>query len=108
MRGGILILYAVLMTTNVATPGAFLRDAAYHLVAVIVLWVGVTRIVRFNTMGYFLLSAMIALVPAAVDLLQQPNAYFHANGYIVIAFALATLAWPAIYWRRGSTSAQPS
>ncbi|MBZ5661740.1 MAG: CPBP family intramembrane metalloprotease [Acidobacteriia bacterium] len=108
MRSGILVLYAVLMSSNVATPGAFFREAAYRLVAVAVLWMGVTRIVRFNTMGYFLLSAMIALVPGAVDLLQQPNSYFHANGYIVVAFAIATLAWPAICWRRGSTSAQPS
>ena len=62
------------------------------------LWFGVTHIVRFNVMGYFLLAAMMALVPGAIDLLEQPNPYFHANGYAVIAFALAMLAWPLIYW----------
>jgi membrane protease YdiL (CAAX protease family) len=101
MRVGLLVLYAVVITSNVATPGAFLRDAAYHLIAASVLWAGVTRIVRFNAMGYFLACAMIALVPAALDLLQQPNSYFHANGYIVVTIALAILAWPAIHWRRG-------
>ena len=53
-------------------------------------------------MGYFLLSAMVALVPGAVNLLQQPNTYFHANGYVAIGFALAILAWPLIYWRRSA------
>src|SRR5258708_2973893 len=33
MRAAIMILYAALMATNVATPGAFFRDAAFHLTA---------------------------------------------------------------------------
>jgi membrane protease YdiL (CAAX protease family) len=102
MRAGILVCYAALVATNVATPGGYLREAAFHLVAAGVVWVGVTQIVRFNGMGYFLLSAVVALVPGAVDLLQQPNTYFHVNGYIVVAFALAILAWPVICWGRGA------
>jgi hypothetical protein len=104
MRAGILICYAALVATNVATPGGYLREAAFHLVAAGVLWVGVTQIARFNVMGYFLLSAMIALVRGAVDLLQQPNTYFHVNGYIVVAFALAILAWPVICWKRSEAA----
>jgi membrane protease YdiL (CAAX protease family) len=102
MRAGLVSLVAVLMATNVATPGAFLRDAVFHLVAIVALWLGVTHIVRFNVMGYFLLAAMIVLVPGAIELLEQPNAYFRANGYAVIAFAVALLAWPLVYWRRGA------
>jgi uncharacterized membrane protein len=71
-------------------------------VAMAVLWVGVTQIVRFNVMGYFLLGAMITLVPGAVDLLKQPNAYFHANGAIVVAFGMAILVWPLINWIRSA------
>jgi hypothetical protein len=93
------------MATNVATPGAFLRDAAFHLVAIIAIWFGVTRIVRFNVMGYFLLAAMVALVPGAIEMLDQPNPYFHANGYAVVAFTVAMLAWPLIYWRRNASAA---
>jgi membrane protease YdiL (CAAX protease family) len=100
MRATLMLLYAVLMATNVATPGAFFRDAAFHLVAVAALWYGVTHLARFNVLGYFLLAAMIVLVPAAIDLLQQPNPYFHANGYAVIAIALAILAWPLLQWQR--------
>ncbi|MBZ5699146.1 MAG: CPBP family intramembrane metalloprotease [Acidobacteriia bacterium] len=102
MRAGLSVFVAVLMATNVATPGAFLRDAAFHLLTIAVLWLGVTRVVRFNVMGYFLLASMIVLAPGAIELLKQPNAYFRANGYAVAAFALVLLAWPLLLWRRGT------
>ena len=102
MRAGLAVVVAVLLATNVATPGAFLRDAAFHLLTIAVLWLGVTRVVRFNVMGYFLLAAMIVLAPGAIELLKQPNAYFHANGYAIAAFALGLLAWPLLLWRRGT------
>jgi hypothetical protein len=94
MRAALMLLYAALMATNVATPSAFFRDAAFHLLEVAAVWYGVTRIARFNALGYFLLAAMLVLFPAAIDLLEQPNSYFHANGYAVVAIALAFLAWP--------------
>jgi hypothetical protein len=102
MRAVLLVFVAVLMTTNVASPTAFFRDALVHLVTVFVLWYGVTRLVRFNVLGYFLLAAMLSLVPSAIELLQQPNSYFHANGYAVVAFAIAILAWPLLRWRSTS------
>ena len=99
MRAALMVLYAVLMATNVATPGAFFREAAFHLVAVAALWYGVTRIVRFNVLGYFLLAAVIALVPAAIELLEQPNPYLHANGFAVAGIAVAIVAWPLLRWQ---------
>jgi hypothetical protein len=103
MRAGLLILYAVLMATNVATPGAFLREAAFYLGVIVAIWFGVTHIVRFNVMGYFLLAAVVAMVPSAIELIDQPNPYFHANAYSVLACMLAMLAWPLIYWRRSGS-----
>jgi hypothetical protein len=102
MQAGLAVVVAVLMATNVATPGALFRDAAFYLLAIVVLWLGVTRVARFNMVGYFLFAAMMALVPGAIELLKQPNAYFHANGYAVAAFALALLAWPVLSWLRGT------
>jgi membrane protease YdiL (CAAX protease family) len=100
MRGALMIFYAAVMATNVATPGAFFREAAFQLVIVASLWYGVTHIARFNVLGYFLLAAMISLVPGAVELLEQPNAYLRVNGYAVLAFALAILVWPLMRWQR--------
>jgi hypothetical protein len=104
MRAALAVLIATLLATNVATPGAFFRDAAFRLLMIAVVWLGVTRVVRFNLMGYFLLSAMTVLVPAVVELLQQPNSYFHANGYALVAFAFALLIWPLLEWRRRGAS----
>jgi hypothetical protein len=103
MRAGLMVLYAVLMTTNVATPGAFFREAAFHLVAVSAVWYGVAHIARFNVLGYFLLAAMIVLIPSAIELLEQPNPSLHANGFAVIAIALAIVSWPLVRWQRGNS-----
>jgi hypothetical protein len=104
MRAGLLILYAVLMTTNVATPGAFFRVAVFNLAVVAVVWFGVTQFVRFNMTAYFLLAATVVLVPSATALIEQPNPFFHANGYAVLAFTLAMFAWPLICWRRSTAA----
>ena len=103
MRAALLVLYALLMATNVATTGAFFREAAFHLVAVAAVWYGVTHIARFNVLGYFLLAATSTLVPAAIELLEQPNPSLHDNGYAVLAIALAILAWPLMLWQRAGS-----
>ena len=46
---------------------------------------------------------MLVLVPSAIELLEQPNPYLHANGYAVLAFALAILAWPLMRWQRAES-----
>jgi hypothetical protein len=51
-------------------------------------------------LGYFLLAAVTALLPSAIEFIQQPNSYFHANGYAIVLFIFALLAWPLIYWQR--------
>jgi hypothetical protein len=66
------------------------------------------RILRFNLLGYFLVAAMTELIPEAIDFIAQPNAYFHANAYAVIAFAAALVAWPLVSWVRGTIPARAS
>jgi hypothetical protein len=106
MRAGMVILVAVLFATNTATPGTFLQEAAFHVAVLAAVWLSVNHIVQFNVLGYFLFAAMTALIAGAVELLAQPNAYFRANGYAVIAFAVALLAWPLASWFRSTTSAR--
>ncbi|MGH9680671.1 MAG: hypothetical protein ACRD4Y_12035, partial [Candidatus Acidiferrales bacterium] len=101
MRVGLLVLYAVLMVTNVATAGGFLREGALQLVTITALSLGVVFLARFNVMAYFLLVAVTLAVPRASGLFSQPNAYFRMNGAIVIAFAAALLVWPVVLWWRG-------
>jgi len=67
-------------------------------------WWGVTRVVRFNLLAYFLLGVTMALSSAAVQLLRQPNPFLRTNGYAVVAALLALLAWPVAGWARSSAS----
>jgi len=106
MQAGMVVLVAVLLATNAATPATFLQEAAFHIAIFTALWLGVKHIVQFNVLGYFLLAAMTTLIPDAIELLAQPNASFRANGYAVIAPALALLAWPLISWLRNTTPAR--
>jgi membrane protein implicated in regulation of membrane protease activity len=59
-------------------------------------WYGITRLARFNVLGYFLIAAMVAIASPSVELLRQPNPYFRANGFAVVAAALVVLAWPLV------------
>jgi len=56
-------------------------------------------------MGYFLLIMLLALAEGGTQLLQQPNPFFRSNGYAVVAFAVALLAWPVVAWRRAAGQA---
>ncbi len=78
----------------------FLAEAI--LLAVIVF--GVSRVIRFNVLGCLLIVVCLTFLSAAVQLLSQPDAYFHTNGYAVILAMLVLLAWPLSVWRmRAST-----
>jgi membrane protease YdiL (CAAX protease family) len=105
-RAAFVILVALLMATNAATLGTFLREAAFHVAVFAIAWLAVKHVLRFNVLGYFLLAAMTVLIPEAIDLITQPNAYFRGNAYAVIVFAAALVAWPLVSWRRNTTSAR--
>ena len=105
-RAALVILVAMLTATNAATLGTFLREAAFNAVVFAAAWFGVKHILRFNVLGYLLLAAMTELIPDAIELLTQPNRYFHGNGYAVIAFAAAIVAWTLVPWTRSTTSAR--
>ncbi len=61
LRGALVVALAVLMSSGYASPGSFARAAGFTLLTLAVIWFGVTRLARFNLMGYFLLLMMLAL-----------------------------------------------
>jgi membrane protease YdiL (CAAX protease family) len=105
LRGALAVAVAVLMASGYASMGSFARAAGLTLLTLAVIWLGVTQLARFNLMGYFLLIMLLALAEGGGQLLQQPNPFFRANGYAVVAFAVALLAWPVVAWRRAAGQA---
>jgi hypothetical protein len=59
-------------------------------------------VVRFNPLAYFLLAALPGLAMAAAELLQQPNTFFRANGWLAAAAAVVLVAWPLVAMRTAS------
>jgi hypothetical protein len=89
-------------TWDWGSPADFAEGVLLHLIILGVVWWGVTRLVRFNLLAYFLLAVVIKLSGAAVQLLRQPNEFFRANGFVVLVALLVLLAWPLVAWRRSA------
>jgi hypothetical protein len=102
MQVAILGLVAILLTPQSGSVGEVVQSALVSFVQFGVIWWGARRIVRFNLLGYFLAAMLLALAPAAADLLRQPNPLFHANGWLVVAAGVVLLLWPLVEWKRGT------
>ena len=89
---------------NWGSPADFAKQFLSEAMILAVLVVGVTRLVRFNMLGYFLVAASTALLAAGSKLVAQPDAFYKANGYAVFFVLIALLAWPLIA-ARGRTAA---
>ncbi|MDP9338541.1 MAG: hypothetical protein M3P45_06700, partial [Acidobacteriota bacterium] len=84
---------------NWGSPADFAKQFLSEAVILGLLVLGVTRVVRFNMLGYFLIAAATALLTGASKLMAQPNAFYKANGYVVFFLLIALLAWPVVSWR---------
>jgi len=85
------------------TVGSFARSAVLELILLSVLWWGVSKLVRFNLLGYFLLLATMTAAQSAAELLAQPNSFLRANGAVVCVAGVLLLAWPLLAWRRAAS-----
>jgi hypothetical protein len=101
------VLFVAAALTYVSDPGSasdFARQFLIGGVVVLAAWIGVTRIVRFNLLGYFLVFACPALLGAGVEFYQQPYASLRRAGVIVFAALAVLLLWPLIASRRTSVT----
>jgi hypothetical protein len=71
--------------------------AAAILLAVYVF--GVRNVIRFNLLGCFLIAVLTSILGGALEPLAQPNEFYRANGYALVACILLVLAWPLMAWR---------
>jgi hypothetical protein len=95
-----------LVGSDWTSPVDFERQLLVRAVVLAVLVFGVRRIMRFNLLGCFLVVVGTSLLSGALPLLRQPEAFYRANGYLVLLALVLLLAWPLVSWRmRASTTA---
>jgi len=82
----------------------FSKQFLEQFILLSVLVMGVKRIMRFNILGCFLIVAGTSLFAAAAGLLAQPNAFYRANGYVVLSALVLLFAWPIVAWRMQSSN----
>jgi hypothetical protein len=95
-----------LVGSNWGSPGDFAKQFLAGAVLLAVLVFGVTRVVRFNLLGYFLIAAGTTVVAGASKLISQPDAFYQVNGYAILLMLMVLLAWPLLAWRTRSTAEQ--
>jgi hypothetical protein len=96
------ILLAALATFSVSrwgSAGDFVQTAAFGFLELAVIWYGARYLVRFNLLGYFLLTMLLVLSPAIGELIQQPNAYYRANSAVLIGAVAFLLILALAGWR---------
>ncbi len=114
LQAGALLVVAVLMAPRAGSRGDFVQSVVIGAVELAIIWWGAQRILRFNFLGYVLVTLLISFASAAADLLRQPNALFRANGWAVIAAGLVLLLGTAVLWDRArrrdmrGTAGEPS
>jgi hypothetical protein len=96
----LLFLSAALATVGTAwgTPGDFAKQFLAGALVLGLLVFGITRVVRFNMLGLFLVVAATSLLAAAAKLVSQPDAFYRGNGYAVLFMLAGLLAWPLTAW----------
>jgi membrane protease YdiL (CAAX protease family) len=84
------------------SPADFAKQFLARLILLGVVVFGVRYVMRFNLLGCFLVIAGTSLVSGASELLAQPHAFYHANGYAVLLALILLFAWPLAAWRFSS------
>jgi membrane protease YdiL (CAAX protease family) len=95
---------ALAMIAGWGSGADFLRQFAIYSATIAFWWWGISKVVRFNLMGYFLLITVTSLAGGALSLLQQPNPYLRSNGIAALAALALLLLWPLAAWRRAASA----
>jgi membrane protease YdiL (CAAX protease family) len=97
----LLFLSAALATVGTAwgAPTDFAKQLLAGALLLGLLVFGITRVVRFNMLGYFLVVAGTSLLAAAAKLVSQPDPLYRVNGYAVLLMLAGMLSWPLWTWR---------
>jgi membrane protease YdiL (CAAX protease family) len=102
LRLALFIALAASLVSDWGSSADFLKQFLESALILGVIVFGFRRVVRFNLLGCFLAVTSVAILGGAVELVTQSNAFYHTQGYLVLAALVLLLAWPLVSWRMGS------
>jgi len=97
----LLLLFGALSVTpgNWGSSADLAKQFLTQLILLSVIVFGVRYVLRFNILACFLVVAGTSLLGAATELLTQPDSFYRANGFVVLAVLIVLFAWPLAVWR---------
>jgi membrane protease YdiL (CAAX protease family) len=98
VRALLFVLASLAMASGWGSPADFLKQWIARTVFLAVVVAGISRLVRMNLLGYFLVLAVPTLLSGAEELLSQPNAFYRHQGTATVGVLLALLGWPLAAW----------
>jgi hypothetical protein len=104
VRALLFVVGSLAMVSGWGSPADFAKQWLASAIFLAVVVFGVMRVVRFNLLGYFLVLVVSALLSGAVELLSQPNGFYHTQGVACLMVLAAILAWPVVSWMRAGRS----
>jgi membrane protease YdiL (CAAX protease family) len=102
LRAVRLILFFAVTLGFIATWGSspdFLKHFFQNLLLMAFVVMGISRFVRVNLAGLFLIVICTGLLGGAAPLLAETDHYYQTQGYLVIAATVLLLALPVVQWR---------
>jgi membrane protease YdiL (CAAX protease family) len=98
IRGLLFALGSLAMVGSWGSPEDFVRQWIARAVYLAVVVFGVTKVARLNLLGYFLVLAIPGPLLGGVELLSQPNAFYHQQGAVCLGALAVLLIWPLAGW----------
>jgi hypothetical protein len=100
---GLLLFFATaaFLVSSWGTPGDFFKQFLCNAMLLGFVVLGMHHVSRFNLLGCFLVIAAVDLAAGAAELLSQPDAFYHIQGYVVVAMLALGLGLPLVVWRMG-------
>jgi hypothetical protein len=106
LRAALFVLGALAMVGSWGSPEDFIKQWIARAVFLAVVVFGIAKVARLNLLGYFLVLAIPGLLLGAVELLSQPNAFYHQQGAICLGALGVLLIWPLAAWLTAKDSSQ--
>ncbi len=93
---------AASLVSNWGTPADFFKQLLVNAILLAIIVNGIRLVSRFNLLGLLLAIASVDLISGALELLSQPDSFYHAQGYLVLAALALLLGLPLVAWRMSS------